>query len=254
MIRRSLILLALFAGAAAMYADDTPLAARVTVYRRPLPYVNGIPATPALPTMKLAEPASGWGSTIEEIRGALSSRKSSGGAGVIEVYTAPVVSVDGTQIFSPASGGAINLQRTGANVALTLPQSPKVITLAAKPSTVIFAGKDEMLYVVITLMPPAQLDAPTVVVAGMRPPDLLQRVDPPTPPGAKEERVGGMVMLQARIENDGKVSAAAVLSTPRPDLGAAAVEALKQWKFAPMKVNGQPTIAYLNVTMNFAVE
>jgi TonB family protein len=252
MIRRSLILLALCASAT-LYADETPLAARVTVYRRPLPYVNGVLSTPALPSVKLTEPAGGWGSSIEEIRAAVAPRKSSG-AGVIEIYVAPVVSVDGTQVFSPASGGAIDLKRVGDTVTLTLPQSSKTITLPAKPSTTVFAGKDEMLYVAITLMPAAQLDAPTVVVTGIRPPDLLRRVDPPMPAAAKEERVGGMVLLQARIENDGKVSAAAVLSAPRPDLGAAAADALKQWKFAPMRVNGQPTIAYLNVTMNFAVQ
>ena len=50
----------------------------------------------------------------------------------------------------------------------------------------------------------------------------------------------GVVILEARIEADGRVCNARVLRSI-PPLDQAALDAVKQWEFTPTLVNGVPT-------------
>jgi TonB family protein len=276
MIRRSLAVIVLLAGAgvvagqsvaagappapAAEAAATTPvpaaapLAARVAVFRRPLPYVNGMPLLPNVPGVKLTPPESGWPASLEELRALLAARKRGSGVAVAELTTSGVVGAEGVQVFAEAGGGSVEIKRIGNSFEVKLPRSAKSMTLPAKPSTTVFGGKDEMVYLALTFLPPAEVDNATIVINNTRPPDIVKRVDAKLPPAAQADRVGGSVVLQARIERDGSVSSAAVVSAPREDVGAAASEAVKQWRFVPAKVNGQPVVAYLNVTMWMQLE
>jgi TonB family protein len=251
MIRRSLAVIALLSAAAAQAADA--LAARVVVFKRPLPYVNGVPVTPAVPSQLIAPPAGGFGDSLEAIRAAVVGRKDGSGVAVAEIQTTGAIGAEGVQIFIPSAGGAVSFRRDEAGIHVTLPQPGKPAVIPAKPSTSVFAGKDEMVYLAITPMPLDKLDHSVVVVNAVKPPGVLRRVEPKMPEAAQADRVGGSVMVQARIEPDGSVSSAAVLSAPRPDLGEAATAAVKQWRFAPTRSGGEPVAAYLNVTMYFQV-
>ena len=86
------------------------------------------------------------------------------------------------------------------------------------------------------------------------PPRLISRVQPKYPSSARLARVQGAVILEAVIDARGEVTNLRVLKGLPLGLDAAAVEAVKQWKFAPATLSGKPVAVYFVVTVNFKVE
>ena len=68
---------------------------------------------------------------------------------------------------------------------------------------------------------------------------MIHRVDPVYPPEAKKKHVKGNVLLQVLINKQGHV-ADAVIVKGDPLLADAAVDAVKQWRFQPYLLNGEP--------------
>lgn len=68
-------------------------------------------------------------------------------------------------------------------------------------------------------------------------------------------RRGGTVVLQARIERDGTVSSATVVSAP-DELGfaEAAIAAVKKWRFEPATYHGEPVPVLFPVSFTFGVQ
>ena len=87
---------------------------------------------------------------------------------------------------------------------------------------------------------------------GIRQPTKVKHVAPVYPLEAKDEGVSGVVILEARIEADGRVTNARVLRSIRP-LDQAALDAVKQWEFTPTLVNGVPTPVLMTVTIQFSL-
>ena len=85
------------------------------------------------------------------------------------------------------------------------------------------------------------------------PPKKLRDVRPIYPQEARDNRVQGVVIIEARIEGDGRVSAAQVLRSI-PMLDAAALDAVKQWEFQPTLLNGVPTPVVMTVTVQFTLQ
>ena len=71
------------------------------------------------------------------------------------------------------------------------------------------------------------------VAAGL----LRKRVAPEYPQKARDNRIQGTVVLKARISTEGDVAELWVVSGD-PALAAAAIEAVKQWKYKPFSLNG----------------
>jgi protein TonB len=63
-------------------------------------------------------------------------------------------------------------------------------------------------------------------------------------------KVGGMVILEAVVDADGTVESVKVLRSVK-FLDNAAIEAVKQWKYSPLILNGVPTPFVLTVTLTF---
>lgn len=63
-------------------------------------------------------------------------------------------------------------------------------------------------------------------------------------------RVQGLVIIQATIGPDGRVVDAAILSSI-PLLDEAALAAVRQWRYTPTLLNGQPVAVVMSVTVNF---
>ena len=84
------------------------------------------------------------------------------------------------------------------------------------------------------------------VVAGR----LVRRVDPVYPDLARRAHIGGTVVLNAVIRPDGKVGAVQVVSG-NPLLARAAVDAVRQWRYDPFRLNGTAVQAEANVRLNF---
>jgi len=135
----------------------------------------------------------------------------------------PPTYVPGAQLGSGVSGAAL------AGVDGGLPGAP---ALAAPP-------------------PPTPSVRPPVRVGGdIRPPRKLQHVAPEYPALAAQARITGTVVLEATISLSGVVTDVRVLRSV-PLLDAAAVEAVRQWRYEPPRLNGEPVAVLLTVTVRF---
>jgi len=81
---------------------------------------------------------------------------------------------------------------------------------------------------------------------------VLHKVQPTYPPLARTARVQGSVVLAAVIGKDGAIQNLHVLSG-HPLLQQAALEAVKQWKYRPYILNGEPVEVDTQVTVNFTL-
>ncbi len=95
---------------------------------------------------------------------------------------------------------------------------------------------------------------PVVKVGGqIRPPRLLQRVEPVYPRLAIAAHIEGDVVVTAIIETDGRVRQVAVKSG-HPLLAPAAEAAVPQWLYEPTRLNGQPVAVQLDVIVKFRLK
>jgi len=81
---------------------------------------------------------------------------------------------------------------------------------------------------------------------------LLRRVVPKYPEQAKQQHIQGPVVLNAMVGGDGSVQEVKVISG-EPELVPAAVEAVKQWRFQPQRVKGNPVEFETQITVNFSL-
>jgi protein TonB len=87
----------------------------------------------------------------------------------------------------------------------------------------------------------------------IKPPVKIRDVRPAYPPDALAAGIKGVVILEARIDADGNVETARVIKSI-PELDQAAIDAVKQWKFEPILMNGVPTPVIMTVTIEFKPE
>ena len=107
-----------------------------------------------------------------------------------------------------------------------------------------------------TTVTPAQSpdsNSPPMRVGGnVPPPTKIRHVAPAYPIDAQRAGVQGVVIIEATIGEDGKVRSAAVLRSI-PQLDQAALDAVKQWEFAPTIVGGKAVPVIMTVTVQFAM-
>ena len=96
-------------------------------------------------------------------------------------------------------------------------------------------------------------DRPVRVGALVKAPDLIHRVEPAYPPVAVAAQVEGVVILEATVGVDGRVESVRVLASPSHLLDAAAVDAVQQWQYSPLLLQGTPASFVLTVTLNFSM-
>lgn len=80
---------------------------------------------------------------------------------------------------------------------------------------------------------------------------LLRHVKPEYPENARKLGIEGTVFLQAVIRMDGAPGSVQVRSTPDPALAAAAVDAVRQWRYEATLLNGKAVEVVTAVTVNF---
>ncbi len=81
--------------------------------------------------------------------------------------------------------------------------------------------------------------------------NLIDQVKPVYPALAKAARVQDYVMLQATINKEGMIENLKVLHG-HPLLNDAAISAVKQWRYKPQMLNGQPIEVITTITVNFS--
>jgi TonB family protein len=102
--------------------------------------------------------------------------------------------------------------------------------------------------------PPARSparSAPLRTSGAIKPPDLLYRVEPVYSAIAAVARIGGVVVVEATVDVDGSIESATVVRSTSPLLDKAAIDALKQWRYAPLVIAELPTRFVVTVTFNF---
>ncbi len=81
---------------------------------------------------------------------------------------------------------------------------------------------------------------------------LIRHVSPIYPPDAESEGVEGTVLMEAVISKDGKLTGPkAVNSMVDPRLVDAAMEAVKQWRYEPVLLNGRPVEIVTKISVAF---
>lgn len=88
------------------------------------------------------------------------------------------------------------------------------------------------------------------VSSGVTESNLLEKVDPVYPPIAKTARIEGAVVLAVEIDKEGAVTSVQVVSG-HPILLTSATDAVKQWRYRPYILNGEPVAIRTQVTVNF---
>lgn len=86
-----------------------------------------------------------------------------------------------------------------------------------------------------------------------QPVKLVRMVKPVYPADAKEAGIEGAVRLHVNIGKDGKVEKVEVVEG-HPKLAEASVEAVRQWVYEPVQMDGNAVEASADVTVNFALK
>lgn len=80
----------------------------------------------------------------------------------------------------------------------------------------------------------------------------IKKVPPEYPPLARQARIQGTVHLQIWVSKSGDVQDIQIVSG-HPLLSPAAIDAVKQWKYKPYSLNGEPVEVQTNVSVNFTL-
>ncbi len=84
-------------------------------------------------------------------------------------------------------------------------------------------------------------------------PQLIRSVPPIYPTAARQAGISGSVVIAAHIDKDGNVASMKIVSG-QSSLQAAALTALKQWKYKPATLDGDPIATDLTVTIRFQAQ
>lgn len=86
----------------------------------------------------------------------------------------------------------------------------------------------------------------------LRPPLKISDVRPVYPQSARDNGLGGRVLLEARIDGDGLVNDVTVHEADDEAFADAAVDAVRQWQFTPTLLNCTPIDVAMKVNVTFA--
>ena len=89
------------------------------------------------------------------------------------------------------------------------------------------------------------------VSSGVAQGQLIHQVTPVYPAQAKLAQINGTVVLQAVVGKDGSVTKVKALRGP-PILIESALQAVRQWRYKPFAVNGEPAEADIEISLKFA--
>jgi TonB family protein len=106
-----------------------------------------------------------------------------------------------------------------------------------------------------TLAPAATTPVRVRVGGNLRPPRKVQDVKPVYPASMRDAGFEGVVPLEAVIDRNGDVRSVRVLTAAvHADFARAATDAVRQWRFDPTLLNGEPVEVVMTVTVNFELE
>ena len=83
--------------------------------------------------------------------------------------------------------------------------------------------------------------------------NLVHKVQPTYPAAAKAAHLQGTVEMGATISKEGVPVEIRVVSSPGDDLTESALEAVRQWRYRPTLLNGQPVNVQTTVIVNYTL-
>jgi protein TonB len=98
--------------------------------------------------------------------------------------------------------------------------------------------------------PPSPPTKPIRIGGQVTAPALIYRVEPRYPDSAAKAHIEGLVILEAAVDTEGRVQSVDVLSSHGP-FDQAAIDAVKQWRYSPLVLNGKPFPFILTVSLRF---
>jgi protein TonB len=182
---------------------------------------------------------------------------------------APPPAVQPTQARTPASTAHSNLMGTTLVSPPRIPPTVMMLTETAPPPPEVNSNAfgvnhgfgdlhgrgtvfDAILGSGLVLAPPPPTATHQPRVSRMMEGNLIHRVQPDYPAPARQVRVQGTVILRAMISREGAIENLQVLSG-HPMLVQAAVDAVRQWRYRPYMLNGEPVEVETQVTVNFVL-
>lgn len=105
--------------------------------------------------------------------------------------------------------------------------------------------------------PPASVEqapaAPLAVTGDVKAPIVIHRVQPAYPRVALMGRMSGTVVVQCIVDRNGKIRDTRVVRSTFEAFEQPAVDAVRQWIFAPGTLHGQPVDTIFELTVSFRV-
>jgi TonB family protein len=83
--------------------------------------------------------------------------------------------------------------------------------------------------------------------------NLVTKVQPIYPKAAKMAGVQGVVLLETVISKEGEPLDIRVISSPNDDLTQSSLEAVRQWRYRPTLLNGNPVEIVTDVNVNYTL-
>ena len=140
-------------------------------------------------------------------------------------------------------------QTFGLNFRLRVGAANESLTVAGKPAAVVPPPPPPPPPVAAPAGKPV---GPVRVSSGTMAGMAISQPVPVYPDEAKAQHVQGVVVLRARISKEGTVKDVQVVSGP-PPLIVSAIDAVRQWKYKPYLLNGEPTAVDTTININFSL-
>ena len=83
---------------------------------------------------------------------------------------------------------------------------------------------------------------------------LISQVKPEYPEALQKQGIEGTVILRAVIGTSGQILSLSPFSDPEPALTKAAMDAVRQWKYTPTLLNGEPVEVETTITVGFRLD
>jgi protein TonB len=108
------------------------------------------------------------------------------------------------------------------------------------------------LFAILSLGLALAQDRPIRVGGNVAQANRLSFVNPVYPAEAKQNRIQGIVSLEATIDKTGRIASLSVLSGPG-ELVPSAVAAVQQWVYRPTLLNGEPVTVITTIDVNYSL-
>jgi TonB family protein len=141
-------------------------------------------------------------------------------------------------------------QQNAVVVALTLGQISEAVKVrGAKPANGSMTPRTQ------EAIPSGRAPQRIPVGGNVQPAKLLSQVPPVYPANLKQQGIAGTVMLRAIISKTGEpLNPVVINTTVHPGLAQAALDAVRQWRYQPTLLNGQPVEIVTNIDVTFELD